>query len=74
MKKYNFLAINPYEHSNKPLEVKLPDDMKLCMNYQYPDSKQQFWIFFYPYDEWLCGDREDPQKISVDGRIWVQVR
>lgn len=54
MKKYNFLAINPYEHSNKPLEAKLPDDMKLCMNYQYPGGKQQFWIFFYKYDEWLC--------------------
>ena len=54
MRTYNFLAINPYEHEDKALTVKLPDDMKLCMNYQYPDSKQQFWIFFYPYDEWLC--------------------
>ena len=57
MRTYNFLAINPYKHgdeTDKKFQVKLPDDMKLCMNYTYPNSKQQFWIFFHPYNEWLC--------------------
>ena len=57
MKRYNFKTINPYARGNdskfQNLEVKLPDDMKLCMNYMYPKSEQQFWIFFYPYNEWL---------------------
>lgn len=57
MKRYNFKTINPYARGNdskfQNLEVKLPDDLKLCMNYMYPKSEQQFWIFFYPYNEWL---------------------
>ena len=57
MKTYNFKTINPYARGNDPkhqeLKVKLPDDMKLCMNYTYPNSDQQFYIFFYPYNEWL---------------------
>lgn len=41
---------------------------------KYPDRIVGIVSEIPKYEEWMAGTKENPQKIKVDGRIWVYVR